>query len=226
MLDCATSAQKQGNSRSFELALRAARTCMDQGQLNLSQKIISVAATRLNNMSQNRSSNYRAKVEAYTTEYYMLRIYLTCLQGRSDIGEHLFSKVPQASRGGSQETLDVAAQWLERALSSSELQGQTQQIDSDLKDKRFRVLLALAWVGLHLDTADAKRCLDRVVASLKSYDNNFEAQIFQLEIFRRMDVSDYDEYSEILRRAIAALELNDAALQTILYFILKLKESG
>jgi hypothetical protein len=82
------------------------------------------------------------------------------LQGRSDIGEHLFSKVPQASRGGSQETvmdicyrvgaqaiscrqLDVAAQWLKRALSSSELQGQTQQIDSDLKDKRFRVLLAL-----------------------------------------------------------------------------------
>ncbi|KAH1858370.1 hypothetical protein KXX54_000725 [Aspergillus fumigatus] len=244
MLDCATSAQKQGNSRSFELALRAARTCMDQGQLNLSQKIISVAATRLNNMSQNKSSHYRAKVEAYTTEYYMLRIYLTCLQGRSDIGEHLFSKVPQASRGGSQETvmdicyrvgaqaiscrqLDVAAQWLERALSSSELQGQTQQIDSDLKDKRFRVLLALAWVGLHLDTADAKRCLDRVVASLKSeYDNNFEAQIFQLEIFRRKDISDYDEYSEILRRAIAALELNDAALQTILYFILKLKESG
>ncbi|KAH1466955.1 hypothetical protein KXX13_000526 [Aspergillus fumigatus] len=244
MLDCATSAQKQGNSRSFELALRAARTCMDQGQLNLSQKIISVAATRLNNMSQNKSSHYRAKVEAYTTEYYMLRIYLTCLQGRSDIGEHLFSKVPQASRGGSQETvmdicykvgaqaisfrqLDVAAQWLERALSSSELQGQTQQIDSDLKDKRFRVLLALAWVGLHLDTADAKRCLDRVVASLKSeYDSNFEAQIFQLEIFRRKDISDYDEYSEILRRAIAALELNDAALQTILYFILKLKESG
>ncbi|KAH1483193.1 hypothetical protein KXX26_005968 [Aspergillus fumigatus] len=244
MLDCATSAQKQGNSRSFELALRAARTCMDQGQLNLSQKIISVAATRLNNMSQNKSSHYRAKVEAYTTEYYMLRIYLTCLQGRSDIGEHLFSKVPQASRGGSQETvmdicyrvgaqaiscrqLDVAAQWLKRALSSSELQGQTQQIDSDLKDKRFRVLLALAWVGLHLDTADAKRCLDRVVASLKSeYDNNFEAQIFQLEIFRRKDISDYDEYSEILRRAIAALELNDAALQTILYFILKLKESG
>ncbi|KAH1852980.1 hypothetical protein KXV29_009094 [Aspergillus fumigatus] len=244
MLDCATSAQKQGNSRSFELALRAARTCMDQGQLNLSQKIISVAATRLNNMSQNKSSHYRAKVEAYTTEYYMLRIYLTCLQGRSDIGEHLFSKVPQASRGGSQETvmdicyrvgaqaiscrqLDVAAQWLERALSSSELQGQTQQIDPDLKDKRFRVLLALAWVGLHLDTADAKRCLDRVVASLKSeYDNNFEAQIFQLEIFRRKDISDYDEYSEILRRAIAALELNDAALQTILYFILKLKESG
>ncbi|KAK9570471.1 hypothetical protein V6000_000610 [Aspergillus fumigatus] len=76
MLDCATSAQKQGNSRSFELALRAARTCMDQGQLNLSQKIISVAATRLNNMSQNKSSHYRAKVEAYTTEYYMLRIYL------------------------------------------------------------------------------------------------------------------------------------------------------
>jgi hypothetical protein len=48
----------------------------DQGQLNLSQKIISVAATRLNNMSQNKSSHYRAKVEAYTTEYYMLRIYL------------------------------------------------------------------------------------------------------------------------------------------------------
>lgn len=61
---------------------------------------------------------------------------------------------------------------------------------------------------------------------MEEYDNNFEAQIFQLEIFRRKDISDYDEYSEILRRAIAALELNDAALQTILYFILKLKESG
>ncbi|GIJ88878.1 hypothetical protein Asppvi_007806 [Aspergillus pseudoviridinutans] len=131
----------------------------DQALLDLSQSIIGVAATRLNDMSRNQSNRYRAKVEAYMTEYYMLRVYLSWLQGRSDIAEHLFSKVPQASRGGHQETvmdicyqvgaqaisrrqLDVAARWLERALSSSELlQEEIQQVSSDLKDKRLRVLI-------------------------------------------------------------------------------------
>ncbi|KAF4212409.1 hypothetical protein CNMCM8980_009140 [Aspergillus fumigatiaffinis] len=251
MLDCAASAHNQGNSRSFELALRAARTCMNQGHLDLSQKIISVAATRLNDMSRNQSSHYRAKVETYMTEYYMLRVYLSWLQGRSDIAEHLFSKVPQASRGGHQETvmdicyqvgaqaisrrqLDVAARWLERALSSCELlQHETQQASPGLKDKRLRVLIAFAWASLHLDTADAECGLERAVVCLESeYDDAFEAQVLQLEILSKENISDYDEYAEskktnhiprvchhssslsVLRRAIAALELNDADLKT------------
>ncbi|PKX99034.1 uncharacterized protein P174DRAFT_447590 [Aspergillus novofumigatus IBT 16806] len=243
MLDCAASAHNQGNSRSFELALRAARTCMDQEQLDLSQKIIGIAATRLNDMCRNQSSQNRAKVETYMTEYYMLRVYLSWLQGRSDIAEHLFSKVPQASRGGHLETvmdicyqvgaqeisrrqLDVAARWLERALSSCELlQHETQQVNPDLKDKRLRVLVAFVWVSLHLDSADAKFDCDRAVACLKSeYDDAFEAQVLQLEIYSKENISDYDEYAEILRRAIAVLELNDADLKNILYFIHKLKE--
>ncbi|KAF7117796.1 hypothetical protein CNMCM5793_006998 [Aspergillus hiratsukae] len=260
MLDCATSAHNQGNSRIFELALRAARTY--QGLLDLSQKIIGVAATRLNDMSRNQSSHHGAKLETYVTEYYMLRVYLSWLQGRSDIAEHLFSKVPQASRGGHQATvmdicyhvgaqassrrqLDVAARWLERALSSSELlQEESQQDNKDLKDKKFRVLIAFAWVSLHLDTADAKRRLDRAVVCLKSeYNDSSKAQVLQLEILSKENISDCDEYAEskknhiphvchhssglsVLRRAITALELNDADLKTILYFIHKLKVSS
>jgi hypothetical protein len=48
----------------------------DQGLLDLSQKIIGVAATRLEDMSRNQSNHYRAKIEAFMTEYYMLRVYL------------------------------------------------------------------------------------------------------------------------------------------------------
>ncbi|RHZ64464.1 SPO22/ZIP4 family meiosis protein [Aspergillus thermomutatus] len=231
MIDCATSAHNQGNSRSFELALRAARTY--QGHLDLSQKIIGVAAARLNDMSRNKSSHNGAKVEAYTTEYYMLRVYLSWLQGRSDIAEHLFSKVPQASPGGHQETVmdicyqvgaqaitrrqfDVAARWLERALSSSELlQKETQQVNPDLKDRKLQVLIAFAWVSLHLDTADAKRRLDRAVVCLKTeYDDSFKVHVLQLEILSKENISDCEEYAEILRRAIAALEPNDADIKT------------
>jgi hypothetical protein len=44
----------------------------------------------------------------------------------------------------SRRQLDVAAPWLERALSSSELlQEENQQVNSDLKGKRLRVLTAL-----------------------------------------------------------------------------------
>ncbi|RLL95832.1 hypothetical protein CFD26_104501 [Aspergillus turcosus] len=244
MLDYATSAHNQENSRSFELALRAARTCMDQGLLDLSQKIIGVAAARLNDMSRDQSSHHGAKVETYMTGYYMLRVYLSWLQGRSDIAEHLFSKVPQASRGGHQATvmdicyqvgaqaisrrqLDVAARWLERALNSSELlQEESQQDNQDLKDKKLRVLIAFVWVSLHLDTTDAKRRLHKAVVCLESeYNDSFKAQVLQLEILSKEDISDCDEYAEILRRAITSLELNDADLKTILYFVHKLKES-
>lgn len=48
----------------------------DQGLLDLSQKIIGVAATRLNDMSRDQSSHHGAKVETYMTAYYMLRVYL------------------------------------------------------------------------------------------------------------------------------------------------------
>ncbi|KAF7181031.1 hypothetical protein CNMCM7691_000160 [Aspergillus felis] len=187
---------------------------------------------RRDNHNINQSNHYRAKVEAYMTEYYMLRVYLSWLQGRSDIAEHLFSKVPQASRGRHQETvmdicyqigaqaisrlqLDVAARWLERALSSSELLQETQEVISDLKDKKLQVLTALARVSLQLDTADAKRGLGRAVVCLKSeYEDAFGAQVLQLEVLSKENIPNCDEYAEILRRAVAILELNDADLKT------------
>jgi hypothetical protein len=44
----------------------------------------------------------------------------------------------------SRRQLDVAARWLERALSSSELlQEESQQGNKDLKDKKLLVLIAL-----------------------------------------------------------------------------------
>jgi hypothetical protein len=118
---------------------------------------------------------------------------------------------------------------------------------------RFSVSLGLAaCASLHPDTADAECGLERAVMCLKSvrrrkmyhtsadslqeYDDAFEAQVLQLEILSKENISDYDEYAEskktnhiphvchhssslsVLRRAIAALELNDADLKTYVTF--------
>lgn len=72
--------------------------------------------------------------------------------------------------------------------------------------------------------------------NLQEYDDAFKAHVLQLEILSKENLSDCDEYAEskktnhiphvchhssslsVLRRAIVALELNDADLKTYVSF--------
>ncbi|CAK37577.1 uncharacterized protein An02g04380 [Aspergillus niger] len=175
MLDYAAPYQGQGSNRALEAAFSIAMTCIDNDCLSLSQKIIEVAAVRLDKLERYESDVENSKLQQYTIEYYMIRAHLAWLQGRLDIAEHLFSKIPVSDNGRGQERVmdicykigncaishkqyDVSMKWLERAL------------------RAFRA-------GLHLDPEEHSGFLSEALDALKfRYGGMFPVQVIQLEM--------------------------------------------
>ncbi|KAI2816931.1 transcriptional regulator family: Fungal Specific TF [Aspergillus niger] len=214
MLDYAAPYQGQGSNRALEAAFSIAMTCIDNDCLSLSQKIIEVAAVRLDKLERYESDVENSKLQQYTIEYYMIRAHLAWLQGRLDIAEHLFSKIPVSDNGRGQERVmdicykigncaishkqyDVSMKWLERAL------------------RAFRA-------GLHLDPEEHSGFLSEALDALKfRYGGMFPVQVIQLEM---LDKEGADEivFSQVLQSTIESPELKDSHLAIIMYYIQKL----
>lgn len=159
MIESAAPRRGSGNVRALELALRIAKDCLESELVELGLKSLETTAARLDTFEK--SETDKSRLSVVTTEYYMLRIYLSWLQGRPDIAEHLFSKVsaipgsPQrktnmevcyivGSSALSKGQPGTATRWLERALKSSLRSDQDSgQSDLALKDMRLLILHAL-----------------------------------------------------------------------------------
>ncbi|GLA71225.1 hypothetical protein AtubIFM55763_001594 [Aspergillus tubingensis] len=108
MLEYAAPYRGTGSNRALEAAFSMASTCIDNGCPDLSQRIIETAAVRLDKLEKSESDVEGSKLQQYTIEYYMLRVYLAWLQGRLDIAEHLFSKIPVSDNGrGHKRVMDI-----------------------------------------------------------------------------------------------------------------------
>ncbi|OJJ76329.1 hypothetical protein ASPBRDRAFT_51957 [Aspergillus brasiliensis CBS 101740] len=178
MLEYAAPFRGQASNRALKAAFSIASTCIDNGYLSLSQRIIETAAVRLDKLETSERNAKDSQLQQYTIEYYILRVYLAWLQGRLDIAEHLFSKIPVLDHGRGQEHVmdicykigncalsrkqyDVSVRWLERAL------------------RAFRA-------GLHLDTKEPNELLNKVLDALKSrYGSMFAVQVIQLELLSK-----------------------------------------
>ncbi|RAK97223.1 uncharacterized protein BO80DRAFT_496447 [Aspergillus ibericus CBS 121593] len=182
MLEYAAPNNSQGCYRALEIAFKMASTCIDSGCLDLSQKIIETAAVRLDRLQKSDTDGNEAKLQQYTVEYYMLRVYLSWFQERLDIADHLFSKIPASNNEKGQEHVmdicykignsallrkqyDVSAKWLGRALNA------------------FRA-------SLHLDTHESKDYLSKALDALKAgYDGLFPVKVIELEVLSREESS-------------------------------------
>ncbi|PYH74701.1 uncharacterized protein BO88DRAFT_328850, partial [Aspergillus vadensis CBS 113365] len=183
MLEYAAPYRGTGNNRALETAFSMASTCIDNGCLDLSQRIIEIAAVRMDKLEKSESGIEGSKLQQYTIEYYMLRVYLAWLQGRLDIAEHLFSKIPVSDNGRGQERVmdicykigscalsrkqyDVSVKWLERAL------------------RAFRA-------GLRLDTKESNGFLAKALDALKiHYSGMFPVLVIQLELLGKEELNE------------------------------------
>ncbi|PWY89398.1 hypothetical protein BO94DRAFT_555764 [Aspergillus sclerotioniger CBS 115572] len=171
-------APNNGQGRALEVAFIMATTCIDCGCLDISQKIIETAALRLDRLERVESNVEEFKLQQYTVEYYMLRVYLSWFQKRLDIADHLFSKIPASNNEKGQELVmdicykignsalsrkqyDVSAKWLGRALSA------------------FRA-------SLYLDTDEFKDYFTRMLNALRTrYSGLFHTKVIELENLSR-----------------------------------------
>ncbi|KAL4937088.1 hypothetical protein BDV06DRAFT_227288 [Aspergillus oleicola] len=205
MLDAASPMTGPGNYRSLEIAFRVTRPCIEHGLTDLSQKMIELAATRLDSMESSKIDGNADKARAFTTEYYMLRIYLAWRQNRLDIADHLFSKIPETDIPEQQSVVvdicytignsaltagqyAIARTWLGRALDACESRSdhELEERAQGLKEKRLSVLHGYARSNLHLTTIDPKGQLDKSVELLKTeYGDSFPVLALSLEVLSK-----------------------------------------
>ncbi|KAJ5175862.1 uncharacterized protein N7482_001739 [Penicillium canariense] len=83
-----------GHVRALEVAFEAAHICIETAPLDYTLRILKVVAKRLNSLEASDPAIDQVQLDSISTEYYMFRVHLAWRQGRSDIADHLFAKVP------------------------------------------------------------------------------------------------------------------------------------
>ncbi|KAL4785183.1 meiosis protein SPO22/ZIP4 like-domain-containing protein [Aspergillus varians] len=242
MLDATAPKTGSGNYRSLELAFKVVKACIENGLINLSQKMMESAATRLDLMERSKPDTDMAKFEAFSTEYYMLRIHLAWSQERPDIADHLFSKIPETKTIAQQRVVvgtcytigdmalragqyDTATIWLGRAVTVCEpWSGDgSHGIAQRLKDKRLLVLHAYARSNLHFTTAASEGQLRRALDLLRTeYGSSFPVLVFSLEVLSKEDELN-EEYFETLQSSIKEMDDGDMIVKIVYHYITKIR---
>ncbi|KAL2008732.1 hypothetical protein VTN00DRAFT_6926 [Thermoascus crustaceus] len=137
---------------------------IDTNQLNLTLKVLESAAMRLDCLERLCHSTNEDLIQALSAEYYMLRVMLSCRQGKLDVSEYLFSKIPRSAVKKdlnlaeqladlcydigkwilSNRKADLAITWLERAAEANMGSSQTlEQPNANGNDMRLVILHAI-----------------------------------------------------------------------------------
>ncbi|KNG84376.1 hypothetical protein ANOM_006848 [Aspergillus nomiae NRRL 13137] len=182
----------------------------EHGIIELSQKIVEIVAVRLDRLERSTDSSDKVQLVSATVGYYIVRVHLAWLQGRSDIADHLFSKIPAVATSYDQRRVlelcykignfalveshyDNAAKWLERALSAWELYNGN--MAQDVGNDALPILHASIRANLHLESSLAKERLAKALNLVeKKYRHAFAVKALQLEILSREGHSDGNEY--------------------------------
>ncbi|OJJ01545.1 hypothetical protein ASPVEDRAFT_150369 [Aspergillus versicolor CBS 583.65] len=240
MLEAAAPKTGPGNYRCLELAFKAAKTCIEYGLTDLSQNIMESAAARLDLMKAPEVETDIVKLEFFSTEYYMLRIYLAWSQGRPDIADHLFSKAPEAKTTEQERVLvdtcyrigeaallkceyNTATTWLSRALAVCELWPGGGQ---GLNDKKLLVFHAYARSNLYATTASSESQLRKALSFLRTeHGNSFPVLIFSLEVLNKKGEFN-EEYFETLKASIKEMNSCDTSVKIVYHYITKIGSSS
>ncbi|CEJ53758.1 hypothetical protein PMG11_00101 [Penicillium brasilianum] len=235
LLDLASPFNPPGHIRILELGIEAARVCMDTTYLDSALKLIKVAAKRLDPLETYVPEIDQVHLSALSAEYYMLRVHLACQQGRHDIADHLFSKVPLKSalknrshvierclcigRGSLEAGQNEAAiKWLDIALGELQENLDYQGLNSGNFELQIRHTLACAY--MKIDTPEAARKLEgQTAVLLTKYGDTPAVHLLELEIIRREENPSSDEFFRVLRAIIEKLDYTEEYLNVALGYI-------
>ncbi|RAK74573.1 uncharacterized protein BO72DRAFT_384396, partial [Aspergillus fijiensis CBS 313.89] len=199
-----------GSFRVLETAYKLIKTCIEHDCVAISLKIIEAVAMRLDALAHLDTDVDEARLRQCNVHYYALRVHLAWIQGRPDIADHLFLKLPDLNTGDccaldicfkvgssalSCRQYDVAAKWLERGLQQCKvLVSSSKESDVALRNKALLTLHALVRANKYLDTHDSRDNLARALEQLKSlYSNVFSIRLLELEVLARGD-RDVEQY--------------------------------
>ncbi|KKK26572.1 hypothetical protein ARAM_003000 [Aspergillus rambellii] len=232
MLEAAAPRTCPGNYRVLELSFRIIKLCLENKLIDVSRKVMESTATRLDMVERSTENTDKLKLASFTTEYYMLRIYLSWSQERPDIANHLYSKIPEITTKEQRRIVadicyrigsvalssgqsDIAATWLDRALTVCGLSFHegSQEVDECWKDERMLTLHAYVRSNLQ-QTGGSETQLRKALDMLKAeYSDCFPALAIFLEILSREDCASQEPVLciEVLKELFHRLKLSDSS---------------
>ncbi|TQB74559.1 hypothetical protein MPDQ_004665 [Monascus purpureus] len=208
----------------------------ENDQLDLGLDTLGTAAARLNALEKSESG---VETQSLATEYYMLRVFLSSLQGRPDIAEHMFSKVAEPKLEEDRKIIleiccnvgtwamacgqyGMASKWLERAVGLNGLLGRGFRHASRGLDVRLIVLHTLARAYLQVDTTDSWNRLLKILKVLEAYGGHFAILLLRTEVLSRQAQPNIHEYYGCA--ALQVMDLTDGSINAMFVYILKLKD--
>ncbi|KAF2190807.1 SPO22-domain-containing protein [Zopfia rhizophila CBS 207.26] len=233
--------------RLMKVALKAARVCLDDKQLDSATKVLERAADYQDILGNAKDGdrNGEANVsEGLRIEYFAVRTALAWRQDRMDTAEHMFSKSkqlncePQPSTAENMVDLlyemgkdllgkrnyELAVRWLERAHDVLGEQG-LENLSPDAGELRLSIMQSLVQAYMKLKSTEAqRRAWDLVNLLDTDYGEKMVVQLLKLELLSESDTIDSSRYYTVLLRLIRSVVLTDTNFRTIIHYIHKIKD--
>ncbi|OCK77725.1 SPO22-domain-containing protein [Lepidopterella palustris CBS 459.81] len=238
---------KQGCVRLLRVALKAAKFCLDQKQIELCLKVLERAAVFEDQLGKvgvpgsGVDGELRARLKA---EYFVLRTALAWRQERMDIAEHMFSKSalvgnhldPATAENLSdllyeigkdmlhKKNYEMAVKWLGRShdvLGEQDLE----KLSVDAGELRLSIMQSLVKAFMKLKNPDAEGKAWELVNLLETdYGDKMVVSLLKLELLSSAATIDADQYYSVLLRMIRSIVLTEVNFKTIMHHIHKLKD--
>ncbi|KAI0020392.1 meiosis protein SPO22/ZIP4 like-domain-containing protein [Xylariomycetidae sp. FL0641] len=238
-------------ARLEKLAIKAGRSCIANGQLELAMPVLQKAA-EYNGLLQNLQGNLPKEeliaCKRSETEYLGLRIVLAWREGRMDVAEHVYSKMkekkPDSDPTSAEKLADalfevgkglsaqknflLAAKWLQRAfefINSQELE----QLSREAIELRLAISQALVQAYLTIDGPEGLQSAENHVKYMESeLGDKLVVLILRLELLlcSPSEVFDCNSYANVLHRMIRSVDVTHTTYKIIVHHIRKLDDKS
>jgi len=237
--------------RVIAVSLKAARTCIEYGELDVCGQIFQAVADHVASLADSghgKDSDDDDSIDGVTrlmvSDFWILRATHSWKTNRIDLAEHFLKSVKvdaDSDEGiaGIEKLADLryeigkeflrkgdwqgAVAWLERSCNDLN-QVEPSRLSPDTMELRMSAIhdLAKALLGCK-DEASTKRAADLVGLLESEFGNKMAISMLKLEMFSMEDPVPVDEYRRVVVNIFTSSVLTDVTFKTIMHHIQKLK---
>ncbi|KAF2745815.1 SPO22-domain-containing protein [Sporormia fimetaria CBS 119925] len=243
--------ERKHSVRLLRVALKAARLCIQESELDGAVKVLERAADHQEHLQQNGDCDNdqsadvdEQDVACLCAQYYHLRTLLAWRQNRMDTAEHMFTKSrnlvhsidPSTAEAFVEVLFDIgngllqkrnyelATRWLNRAY---DILGE-QDIElcsPEAGELRLTIMQTIVQVYLKLKTTEALTKAWDIVQLLETdYAEKTTVQLLKLELLSVSESMDTNLFYGVLLRIVRTVVLTETNFRTVIHHIHKLKD--
>lgn len=228
--------------RNFKVALKASRSCLESGDLQLTSKIIEAASKYIAaweetipmiHVADSAMGDEKSAIHRLISDFYLLRMAHASKSGRHDLSDHFFSKANINGQASDEDLLETAAG---HCLEIGRLQLQSKSEENAVLwlERAYELLNSDALALRSLETEDLRLAIVAALIEALPFDDpgdrawglvlGLEQEhglgdrnivlIMQLNVLTRKGSADIDTAATILSRMVRCTVLTDQTYLT------------